>query len=289
MIEHRVRRKTLRRGLRLALVSGAISAVTTALIGPGGDTGASAGLAEAGTGLLMGTLIPSIMTVAVTYGINTRAVKRLPYAAVVGLSFLLLACSTLLAYLIVGVLVWPDQFFHLEPLLIACSLSAFISFASIVANVTRQFAGPGVLSALLLGRYHRAREEDRVFVFVDLVGSTPIAEQLGSARFFALLRDFHAIVEASCFLSDGALYKYLGDGAILVWHGTAAERALRCVLELRDELHAQAETLKQRYGVTVAFTAGLHCGTVTVGELGAVKWTPFFGPPRSLLFEAAPC
>jgi adenylate cyclase len=51
-----------------------------------------------------------------------------------------------------------------------------------------QLIGPNVLGSLLTGRYCHPREEQRIVLFLDLVG-TGIAERIGNARFHALLSE----------------------------------------------------------------------------------------------------
>jgi hypothetical protein len=50
--------------------------------------------------------------------------------------------------------------------------------------------GTNVLGYFMAGVYHRPKAEERIFLFVDLEGSTQLAERLGSARYFELLRRF---------------------------------------------------------------------------------------------------
>jgi class 3 adenylate cyclase len=53
-----------------------------------------------------------------------------------------------------------------------------------------QLIGVNVLRYYATGIYHRPTAEERVFLFINLVGSTQLAEQLGSATYFGLLRHF---------------------------------------------------------------------------------------------------
>jgi adenylate cyclase len=50
--------------------------------------------------------------------------------------------------------------------------------------------GANVLGYFVAGIYHRPKTEERIFLFLDLEGSTQLAERLGSARYFELLRRF---------------------------------------------------------------------------------------------------
>jgi adenylate cyclase len=49
--------------------------------------------------------------------------------------------------------------------------------------------GQGVLLSFLLGKYHRPKEEDRIFMFIDLTSSTTYAESLGHLRYSELIQD----------------------------------------------------------------------------------------------------
>jgi adenylate cyclase len=50
-------------------------------------------------------------------------------------------------------------------------------------------AGPRVLVNLLLGKYHHPKIETRIFMFLDMEGSTTIAERLGHEVFFRLRQE----------------------------------------------------------------------------------------------------
>ena len=61
-----------------------------------------------------------------------------------------------------------------------------VSFKS---EVTKML-GPGVLYKLLSGSYHSPKEDERIFMFLDLNNSTSIAEKLGPAKFTDFKNDF---------------------------------------------------------------------------------------------------
>ena len=54
----------------------------------------------------------------------------------------------------------------------------------------------GNLWRLMIGRYHRPREESRIFLFLDMEGSTAAAEKLGAPRFLELLAS--AVLALTC-------------------------------------------------------------------------------------------
>ena len=59
---------------------------------------------------------------------------------------------------------------------IACMSALFI------LQVSDKF-GQGVLISFLLGKYHRPKEDDRIFMFMDLKSSTAYAEKLGHIKY----------------------------------------------------------------------------------------------------------
>ena len=110
-----------------------------------------------------------------------------------------------------------------------------LPFFAVVA-VTIQFVlqmnrmlGINVLGYFAAGIYRRPKAEERVFLFVDLVGSTQLAERLGSARYFELLRRFVDDLSDPVLESDGEIYQYAGDEVVITWPLAAGVRAANCV------------------------------------------------------------
>ncbi|MFT4758890.1 MAG: adenylate cyclase, partial [Saprospiraceae bacterium] len=59
----------------------------------------------------------------------------------------------------------------------------FLAIASVIfLNVNDKY-GPGILSAYFSGKYHNPKQEERIFMFVDMKASTTIAEQIGNIKF----------------------------------------------------------------------------------------------------------
>jgi hypothetical protein len=56
-----------------------------------------------------------------------------------------------------------------------------------VAITLSRLLGTGILVSLFTGRYHHPREEERIVLFLDVKGSTRLAERLGDKRFHRFL------------------------------------------------------------------------------------------------------
>lgn len=129
------------------------------------------------------------------------------------------------------------------------------------------------LVKLLLGRYYRPYEEQRIFMFLDLQASTPLAERLGHLTYSRLLQD--------CFNDLGVVarygaevYQYVGDEAVLTWEagqGLKDGDCLKAFYAFRDRLESRDQYYRDRYGCGPFFKAGAHLGKVTVTEVGKYK------------------
>jgi len=135
--------------------------------------------------------------------------------------------------------------------------------------------GPGTLFSMFLGKFHRPREVERAFMFLDLSNSTSLAERLGHVQFFALLRDFYFDVTDPVLNSRGEIYQYVGDEVVVAWHPKKAVSegpdCVACFFRIEGAMHKRKRYYQQKYGIVPAFKAAVHYGTVVVGEIGVIK------------------
>lgn len=134
--------------------------------------------------------------------------------------------------------------------------------------------GQGVLWDLIRGKYHSPREETRIFMFVDLISSTAIAEKLTNQRYHLLLRDFYADITGAILHNKGEIYQYVGDEIVISWKLTKEgfnDWSLHCYFDMRKIITDRSEIYMTRYGLVPDFKAGLHYGKVIAGEIGIIK------------------
>ena len=148
-----------------------------------------------------------------------------------------------------------------------------VSFAfGFFKTVDRKF-GPGNLWKLIAGTYHHPREEELVFMFLDLKGSTALAERLGHMKFSELIQD--CFLDLSVVLDHRAqVYQYVGDEVILYWtleDGLAKANCLKAYFRFADQLGAKAGCYQEKYGLAPVFKAGVNVGSATVLEVGEIK------------------
>jgi adenylate cyclase len=134
--------------------------------------------------------------------------------------------------------------------------------------------GEGVLVKFLRGKYHKPREEERIFMFLDMKSSTTIAEQLGHVKFYALLNElFHEISEP-VLETKAEIYQYVGDEVILTWpvkYGLENSNCLKVFFLFQDRLQKNSENYRKNFGIIPSFKAGLHSGTVISAQIGDLK------------------
>lgn len=164
---------------------------------------------------------------------------------------------------------------HLSTMVqLGVTLGASLFYAEISENI-----GHGVLLNFFTGKYHRPREEERVFMFLDMKASTTIAEQLGHIRYFELLKAYYADISDPIVEYGGEVYQYVGDEIIVSWlfqAGIRNNNCIRCFFAMEESLRKQADKYREKFGLAPAFKAGLHFGKVTTGEIGTLKKEIFF-------------
>ena len=146
-------------------------------------------------------------------------------------------------------------------------------FFTLLAIEVNEKYSRGVFLNIMLGRYLQPREERRIIMFLDLKDSTPIAEKLGHKEYFKFIRDFIFYISSGIMENDGRIYQYVGDEIVVWWPESKdnARKAVASLLTARKELHKQFNRFKRKYDTLPEYKAGIHTGTVTVGQVGIEK------------------
>jgi adenylate cyclase len=150
---------------------------------------------------------------------------------------------------------------------IACLLALFI------LQVSDKF-GQGVLISFLLGKYHRPKEEDRIFMFMDLKSSTTFAEKLGHIKYSQFIQDCFFDITDIITTYYAKIYQYVGDEVVLSWsikEGIEQGNCINTFFAYDNLIKSKSDYYKNKYGISPEFKAGLHLGKVTVAEVGEIK------------------
>lgn len=144
---------------------------------------------------------------------------------------------------------------------------------SFINQVNKKY-GPGVLIPLLLGRYRDPREEDRIFMFMDLKSSTTTAEALGHLKYSAFIRDCFSDINEILYPYRAQVYQYVGDEIVVTWSEREGLKNHFCIafyFACRAQFQERSGYYMENYGFLPDFKAGAHAGTVTTVEIGEYK------------------
>ncbi len=148
-----------------------------------------------------------------------------------------------------------------------------ILLINFLLQVNRKF-GPGNLWKFIAGKYHTPKDENRIFMFVDLKGSTTMAEQLGHNIYSQLIQDCFYELSQVVPRYKAEIYQYVGDEAVLTWplkEGMENLNFLRVYFAFEQRLERRRKYYLARFGVFPEFKAGVEMGSVTVAEVGEIK------------------
>lgn len=125
---------------------------------------------------------------------------------------------------------------------------------------------------LILGLYHQPREISRIFMFVDLKGSTSIAEKLSNIAFSSFIKDYFYDISDAILMFGGEIYQYVGDEITVVWPIKSKEsNCIQCFLKMEEIIERKRNSYQSKYGVVPEFKAGIHGGKVIVTSVGKQK------------------
>ncbi len=153
----------------------------------------------------------------------------------------------------------------------------YFSITSIIfslVKIANDKFGPGVFFNMLLGKYRKPQEEERILMFIDLKDSTKIAEQLGHETYSKFIQDCFSDLNSVLRKYDADVYQYVGDEAVLSWttkKGFRKNNSVNLFFAFKDKLKKREEIYLQRYNLTPQFKAGLHCGKLMITEVGTIK------------------
>ncbi len=149
-------------------------------------------------------------------------------------------------------------------------LSVLINLALAITNII----GPRTFLNFITGRYHKPIEENRFVLFVDIAGSTGLAERLGGIGIHRLLDHTFRLLTLAVVDYRGEVLNYVGDEVIVTWPerlGAIDCRPLRCFMAMRNELSRASSQFEREFGAVPRIRGSLHFGSVIVGEIGDIK------------------
>jgi len=226
-------------------------------------------------GMALGALIGALLTSLEVFGLSARGgslLQRWPLGVVLVLRTTIYAICISAAYS--AVIFASRGIAGLADLIrtLAYSLAASLAFS--LALMVRRMLGPQATEHFLTGRYYRPRLEHRLVLFLDIEGSTALAERIGDILFHEFLARAVLDISESAIECGGDIHRYVGDQVIVTWEmrrGKADRRALTCPFVIADRIAENRGEYLSRFGAVPVLRAGFHAGPLVVGEMGDVK------------------
>jgi adenylate cyclase len=213
----------------------------------------------------------------VAQGPASERLRRAPFAVVFFIKALITTVLSVIAYGIGGLVLFPRRFSGETPFLDLARDTGFalsVAFVLQFVLMVRTIVGGRVLINLILGRYHKPLREERVFMFLDVSGSTALAERFGGIGAYSMISRFFFDVAQETARYGGETHEYIGDEVIVTWpleHAIRDARCLECYFAICVRMELKAPLYEREFGLVPEFRVGLHGGPIVAGECGDDK------------------
>jgi adenylate cyclase len=240
----------------------------------------SPGTAEALKFAIQGSLIILLVfgfEIFVAQGPASEPLRRAPFTVALFSKGLITTFLIVVAYGIGGLILFPNRFVADTPFLdlardtgYALSVALILQFVILV----RTLVGARILTNIILGRYHKPLREERIFMFLDVSGSTALAERFGGVGAYSMISRFFFDVAQETGRYGGDTHEYIGDAVVVTWPlkgGFENARCLECYFAICDRMELKAPLYERDFGMVPTFRVGLHGGPIVAGECGDDK------------------
>lgn len=162
----------------------------------------------------------------------------------------------------------------MPPLLIVLPVLFAVAIAAIMTLRIVGYLGAKNLFHMMIGTYHRPVLEQRLFLFLDIQGSTALVERLGPIATRALIGKFFFDISGPITDHGGEIYRFTGDGVVADWdwdQGLAGNRIVGAIDAIGDAVAGEAEYYRSTFGHVPAYRIGVHGGPIVTSEEGDTK------------------
>jgi adenylate cyclase len=211
------------------------------------------------------------------------ALRRLPVLSEVAIRSLVMTVAIIIAGVVLQLILYaePLQLHWFNRQWLATTLPRIVVigllisvFVGAITEIGR-LIGRRMLTSILLGTYHRPVTERLIVMFLDIAGSTRLAEEMGELRVHDLITRFFFDIDEPISDHGGAVHAYVGDEVIVTWPVTdnpeRNSRCLLCFFAIERKMARIAAAYDREFGLVPSFRAGVHAGPVIVSECGDAK------------------
>ena len=146
-----------------------------------------------------------------------------------------------------------------------------ISIVTIMTLRIVGYLGVRNLVHLMIGTYYRPVLENRIFLFLDIKGSTALVERLGPIETRALIGKFFFDISGPITDLGGEIYRFTGDGVVAVWswdRGIVRNRIVRTIDAIANAVDREAGYYRSKFGHVPEYRIGVHGGPIVTSEEG---------------------
>jgi adenylate cyclase len=154
----------------------------------------------------------------------------------------------------------------------------FFVFTAIILIQTAlqiiRIIGGGTLIKFVLGKYYRPVREEKIFMFLDLAGSTALAERLGDVGVQTMITKFFFDIDEPIIEFGGDVHRYVGDQVVATWSLGSDEdnmRVIQCCFAIARKIREKTLEYEREFGLVPSYRIGLHGGPVVISQCGDHK------------------
>ncbi|MCK4666010.1 adenylate/guanylate cyclase domain-containing protein [Candidatus Dependentiae bacterium] len=175
---------------------------------------------------------------------------------------------------IIGTIFKNEVILRFENIIFTVIFSFFLTFFFSSTMDLFRLLGPRTFKSFLTGKYYKPKEENLIFMFLDIKNSTTLAEKIGNKKFLSFLSEFYIIISDPILRFKGEIYKYIGDEIIITWDlqkSFGKSSCIECFFEIQKLIKKNKDFFQREFGILPEFRASLHSGLVSIGEMGFLK------------------
>jgi adenylate cyclase len=287
-------RAVTKRRFRLLFLTLSLSVVIGVMIGSAIGSMHGPPLSRLAVGALSGAITAAILAVVIggaeIFLPQTRlgqALDRAPFVVAFAAKWILYSGAIVI---VLGSMVGPhvaalllrgreraqalDAQMMTAPAALGIVVSFLVAFTFSLVFELGDLIGRRNLRDVVLGRYHRSRIEERFFLFIDVAGSTSLAERVGPDGVHRFLGEVFRLASDPIEEHGGEIYQYVGDEMVITWSvaaGRVGARAAASFFAVERALAQSESTFEREFGTVPRLRAALHAGRVITGEVGGSR------------------
>ncbi len=149
-----------------------------------------------------------------------------------------------------------------------------------VTDTFKKYVDPAIIDDIFASGIDNlnlgGRKADICVMFVDIRGFTPMSEVMTPEGVVEILGQYLELTSSAIFKHKGTLDKFIGDATMAFFNAPLPldDYIYKSILTAWDIVQgglALEKELLDKYGRTVSFGIGLHCGEAVVGNIGTPR------------------